>query len=410
MANVVEFTVDPGLLGAIGSLVPGTKSAISPYGYSQQRALTAVEKRSLHEAGLLDADGNISGTMRRTMEALAETDTFTRIRVVAKGELFEYMTYFPRDNGAAVSITTIRDGILVRHPAPSDEVITGLSQHIGGSIYTSSNFTADVNIEEALTLAAMIDLHRRAVLRAFVDSKTFQHDTYDAHAINEAISNSNDDIDWLIAVVRSISASDLTLSEADIEAALAKLAEADHLDRQGNQYKLSEAALTLANQFRAVENVITVDAVSQAQDGTVIRTSFTCLQSGLHDLLQLEYSNGIVRFACLSSAALLTQMRFFLTNPQALREIAEKTAGPGPEPAVVPGAEVKSVEIQCPSCQAPVGPETKFCGKCGAAVVREEALPSQAVSPDKTTCPECQAPISVSAKFCGKCGAKVGQS
>lgn len=407
MANIVEFTVDPDLLGAIGSIVPGTKSVLSPYGYGEQRQPTDTEKKSLHDAGLLDTDGSISAAMRRTVEALALTDAFTRIRVVAWGEVLEYMTYFPVDNGAAVSMTTTSDGFVVHDPAPSDDILAGLSQYIGGSVFTSSNFAAEVSLEEALVLAAMIDLHRRAVLRAFIEGNTFQYGLYDARAIHQAIGNSDKGIDWLIAIVLSISASDSPSSEADVDAALAKLAEANHLIRQGNHYQLSEAALTLGNQLRAVENVITLDAGSQAKDGSVVRTGFTCLQSGLHDLLQLEYSKGIVRFACLSPAALLDQLRFFLTSPQALREVAEKTAGPGPEPVVMPGAEAVSAAAQCPSCQAPVGPETKFCGKCGAPVVREEASPPQTVAPDKISCPKCQASLSAGAKFCGKCGTKV---
>ena len=48
----------------------------------------------------------------------------------------------------------------------------------------------------------------------------------------------------------------------------------------------------------------------------------------------------------------------------------------------------------CPSCDAPLGPVDRFCGKCGA--------------PIEYACPGCAGTLDADDVFCGKCGLRLG--
>jgi membrane protease subunit (stomatin/prohibitin family) len=56
----------------------------------------------------------------------------------------------------------------------------------------------------------------------------------------------------------------------------------------------------------------------------------------------------------------------------------------------------EGVRASCPSCQAPLASNVKFCPECGAKI-------NQA-----TTCKSCGAKLTPGAKFCPECGVKVG--
>lgn len=56
----------------------------------------------------------------------------------------------------------------------------------------------------------------------------------------------------------------------------------------------------------------------------------------------------------------------------------------------------EGVQASCPSCQAPLAKNVKFCPECGAKI-KAEAF-----------CTECGAKLMAGAKFCPECGAKTG--
>jgi predicted amidophosphoribosyltransferase len=55
----------------------------------------------------------------------------------------------------------------------------------------------------------------------------------------------------------------------------------------------------------------------------------------------------------------------------------------------------QGVRATCPSCNAPLPANVKFCPECGAKIASE------------AHCTECGAKINPGAKFCGECGASV---
>jgi len=55
----------------------------------------------------------------------------------------------------------------------------------------------------------------------------------------------------------------------------------------------------------------------------------------------------------------------------------------------------EGVRATCPSCNAPLPAQVKFCPECGAKIKAEEH------------CIQCGAKLSPEAKFCAECGARI---
>jgi hypothetical protein len=371
-------------------MISHIKSLLSPLRYGSQEALTDAQRSSLQEVGVLDGDGDISSVIRPTLVALAQTNAYARVRLVAWDELFEQMTYFAPDDQPAVSLTTRDEGVLVRNPAATEEALGILTQLIGESEVGGCPLRAELSVSEALTLAAMVDGHRKSVLRAFIEGTPFEPSLYDARAISEAVRDGIDSVDWLVTVVRTISDYEAALSEEDVAAALSSLAERHHVVREGHRYALGQGALAVGKRLLVIDHILTLDAGSLTEGGGLATTGFTCLQSGVHHLLLVEHREGVVRFSGVSSADLLASLRQSLTQPEALREMAERVA-PSPETGRT-----------CPTCGASLLPDQPFCGACGAPV-GESAIEQ----PQIMFCTGCGQPLDPDARFCTACGAEV---
>jgi hypothetical protein len=76
-----------------------------------------------------------------------------------------------------------------------------------------------------------------------------------------------------------------------------------------------------------------------------------------------------------------------------VQEIREK-AQVADEDKVKDGAFKTTLRATCPSCNAPLGSNVKFCPECGAKIQTQ------------AHCTECGAKLNPGAKFCGECGAK----
>ena len=357
MTDGIHFVIEPECLAGIGQLISGDKTRVSPFQYGATEKLTDIHQDKLQQSGVLDAGGQIVSNLRPTLELLASTRAYTRIRLSPGAELLEYNVYFAPDGSRAVSITSTDKGLVVQDPAPTEEFIEGLRAYTGGSIIRACDFDEEMRVEEALTLAALIDLRRQSVLRAFVDKTLSAQESYDAHAIYEAIANTPSSSQWLVAIIQDMVESEIPLSETTIERTLTDLATSNHVVKTGEQYMLGEVESILGSRFLVFDNIMVLWSGRERDDGEIFNVGFTCLQAGVHELLFLDASGGRFQFTTLSSEALLEYVRHFLQDPEALREMAEETS-----------REEESPRAFCPNCGIEVSPEDRFCRKCGKSL------------------------------------------
>lgn len=318
MDTSIRFTINPDTLGVIGNILPSVKSSLSPLNYGNKGELTTAEKTSLRDTGLVDEHNNVTNKFRPTLEFLAHAKAYARVRIMAWNELLEHIHYFGSDNDQIVSITTQSNGILIQDPAPSEQLGAVLRQNIGTSMIASCTLEAELQVKEALVFAAFIDMHRKRILKAFIEGNKFKLFEYQSSDVLHELQNGIDSPDWLVTMVRNISGFEEALSEDSISTNLKKLTAADLLEENAGKYILAETALSVGKFLLVVENIITLEAGEQIDDEQVVATGFVCMQSGLHCLLLLEHDNGVIRFNGISSAAILTVLEHFLSGSEIL--------------------------------------------------------------------------------------------
>lgn len=101
-----------------------------------------------------------------------------------------------------------------------------------------------------------------------------------------------------------------------------------------------------------------------------------------------------IRNAEINDSELLALGQPLLTIDQEIYQLQEKLS--------IMTKEAQSTQ-SCPSCQAPISENDKFCGGCGTPVA-----PKTTVTEGETVnCTRCEVPVPVTANYCGCCGNKM---
>jgi hypothetical protein len=417
--------IAPELLGTIGNLIPGDKSVISPFHYSKAQPLTLSHVQELRAAGILDQDGSLNAETRGKLGKLALPHAFARFRYACGEARSESTVYFPADAGASVSLTNIGGRMLFRDPADVTGYMTGLADLVGQSTLTSFQFKAALPISTALVMAALVDLRRRALLAELAGDAPFESDSHDVASISAELMKSSSSLLRLCDIIAQIGNAAGTPSTAEIQAALQQLVAEELVQSKGDRFQLGSRPGVLASRFLLMDQALVLEAGREVQGDITAAISFSCLQAGVHDLLFLECTDGVVNLEAISSAVLLQRISFFLTEGDALKKAAEeiarkmapKTTPPVPltAPAAVPAfsyanaspAQVMSPQppaqpaqeagaVSCLRCSYAIPAGVRFCAGCGAPAERPAAPAS--------TCPNCGVPVKQGTKFCEICG------
>ena len=104
----------------------------------------------------------------------------------------------------------------------------------------------------------------------------------------------------------------VTLRQEQVKTVLDGLREKELISEQDGQYQLSQELCQLANRMIIIDNVINVEAVGKNKDQEIINTGFTCMQSGIHDLLFIDYDGSEILLETISSELLLEYIGRFL--------------------------------------------------------------------------------------------------
>lgn len=356
MSDSVSFSIGRGQLAALGQLVPGAKTRISPLRGDGAETLGEDDQAELRRGGILDEGGGIADELRPTLDLLARTRAYTSVRFRAGPEVLEYNVYFGPDDGRVVAVTPSGEGLLIEEPAPTGAFLEGVRAYSGGSIIRICEFDEELPTDQALTLSALLDLQRKAVLRAFADGTELPQATYDAAAVRRAIAETESNAQWFVSLVQDLRGSESIPDEREVGEALQALSEAGHLIDMGTGYALGETASVLGSRFLMFDTMTSVWSGREREDGTVFDLQFLCGQAGVHEIMFVECSEERCQFTTLNSEALLAYVRHFLEERDALQEMMEELVAEG---ALVPR------QAFCNNCGNQVSAEDRFCSNCG---------------------------------------------
>ncbi len=349
-----KYVINTGLFGAVGNIWAGAPTSISPFHYGKAQAPGTVEKQALAKAGICDANGQILPAVRPALDVLGTANAFTRIYLSGAQIPAECIVYFAQ-NRVPVSLLNVGGDMQIDFPAATETFVSMVAQGIGSSIYRSVPFNATLTHDEALALAAMIDLQRKQALRSVADEQVPVIVESDVPALRAITSRKGDNTQWLINVVLDLLSLDGIPSEDRLRSALESLVQKGFALKHASSYRLSEATLALARRMLIFDAALTLTSGYLGTSGLLNVAGFTCLQAGIHDLLVIDAGVDLVTIQSVSSASVLDSLQTYLTDAKVLENLD------------TPVAETAAPQIRkfCPQCGTTIQPGRKFCGSCG---------------------------------------------
>jgi hypothetical protein len=416
MTKENNFMVSYDLMPALGYALKGPLTTISPLHYPDTPEMEKMMP-FLADQGLIGSDGRLKPDIQATSGKLARAETFTRIFLTSRFGLLEFINYFTPE-GSWVSLSRSGESVQVEDPGKIDEMVEAVRQQIGESLFVSNSFHASLSPADALVLGALWDLTRKANLRAISEEKEADLSGWPVSAISSQASEKDQKYQWMTNVIRLWTENQEGLPESEIKKSLDALVAGDYCSEQGGSYALKGDAFEFARNMLLFSNILTLTAGIEGPGGKVAVVGFSCIQSGIHDLLMIDFQKGRLKLDMVSAAEVMEYVDAFMRKPlELLRlitpkpEVVKETApalspgvpgvAPAPEPAFSPAAP-GAAPAACPKCGHPVTPGSKFCGRCGAPLVVSQ--PVSEVVKDLSTCPRCGTPVVPGKKFCGTCG------
>jgi hypothetical protein len=408
MTKENNFMITYDLIPALGYALKGPLTTISPLHYPDTPEMEKMVP-FLKDQGLLGSDGKLRPETLSTAGKLARAETFTRIFLTSRVGFLEFVNYFTSD-GSWVSLSRSGESVQIEDPGKIDEIVEAIRQQIGESIFISGSFHASLEPADALILGALWDLTRKAHLRAISEGKEADLSGWPVSAISSQAKEKDDKYQWMTNVIRIWTEYQGDLPEGEVRNALDALVTREFCTEQGGSYALNGDALEFAGNMLLFSNILTLTAGIEGPDGRVALVGFSCIQSGIHDLLMIDFQNGKLELDMVSAGEVMEYVDAFMRKPlDLLAPITPKPEAvkePAPAPTMEVSGAVPAV-VTCPKCGYSGTPGKKFCGACGAPLSISQ--PVSGNTDALSTCPKCGSPVIPGKKFCGTCGTKIGE-
>lgn len=361
MTAQIQFTVKPELLGTLGTLSGKTVSSVSPFNYQKGTTDGKAEIAQLAALGICDAQGKIHADKQGCITALATAEAFTRIYLTTPQRVIEYIAYFA-PGGTIVSVTNDSGMQLISYPAANDAMLELVRQTIGFSLYKNGSFDAHLTRAETLVLVAMIDLQRKEMLHKFADGRIAERLSLTPQAISGMLALPPGNFQWLSSAFVDLF-SQASIPKPDAMKPLLEALVAKGFAISGNSgHTLSDNSILLSRGHLMPSMYLTLTAGKATPAGTTNGAGFSCIISGIHDLLFIDYHADEVELQTVASSEIHDYVSAFLTTPSVLEGLSALTAQ---KTAASPGPETTAKKF-CNSCGASLKPGLKFCSSCGA--------------------------------------------
>lgn len=365
MTGQIQFTVKPELLGTLGTLAGTPVSIISPFNYGKETTPDRTEALAqLAALGVCNKDGTLVESNREVVSTLARADAFTRLYLTTPDGVTEYIAYFSPE-GKIAGVTNDAGMQLITFPAPNDAMLERIRQTLGFSIYRNGSFVANLSRAETLVFSAMIDLQRKEMLRKFADGVPAERLVHSPQAISAMLNIEEGNFQWFSSAFIDLFGRDLVPKPDAINGIFASLAAKGHAIREGNGYTLSDEGVLLTRGHLMPSMYLTMTSGKAMPSGKTNAAGFSCIISGIHDLLSIDYNGDDVELRSVASAEIHEYVSVFLKDAHVIAKLGSVS---GDATGTVDTKTEKTAKAQnfCSQCGATIPAGKKFCPQCGA--------------------------------------------
>lgn len=288
----------------------GEKNDLSVLNNYDSKELAEEDKEFFQENNFINNDGDIID--KELFEILAKPSAIAKFMLTGGTNKFEYTVSYDTNKQKNIAFTKTPEYYMIDNETQRKDITDMVGNFVGKTNLKSISIKQKFSPEEAIVIAAMIDLERRTILRAFVDELPYTNNKYGVNMTWRMVHGSSNSIQWFVYCISEVIGEDISLKQDQVKDVLDKLKDKGIVSEQYGQYQLSEELSQLANRMIIVNNIMTMETIGKSSEEELISAGFTCIQSGVHDILLLDYDGKDVLFKTVSSEVLLEYINEFL--------------------------------------------------------------------------------------------------
>lgn len=288
----------------------GEKNELSVLNNYGSKELAEEDKDFFQENNIINSEGNI--TDKELFDVLTKPSALAKFMLTGGTNKFEYTVSYDKTKQNNIAFTKTPEYYMIDNETKRQDITNMVGNFIGKTKLKSIAIKQKFSVEEAIVIAAMIDLERRTILRAFVDELPYTNNKYGVNMTWRMVHGSSKSIQWLVYCISEVIGEDISLKQDQVKEVLDNLKDKGVVSEQYGQYQLSDELSQLASRMIIINNIMTLETIRNNSEEELVSAGFTCIQSGVHDILLLDYDGSEVLFETVSSEILLEYIDKFL--------------------------------------------------------------------------------------------------
>lgn len=287
------------------------KNSISILNRFESSELEDEDYKYFEEIGIINKYKLIEKAADHVIETLANPYNTVNIMFTGGVSTYEQSINYNNKMENPVMLTMTPDNVYIK----DDDVlgiVDTLKDFVGNSSLKSINYSKKYNENEAHVIAVFLDMERKATLRAFIDEMPFSNNSYNVNMLWRVLNSTGSSIQWYVHILKKIIGEHKVLTQTQVKEALDSLVKRGDIIQVGSLYQPSAELTSLASRMIIVDNVLLVQSVIKKDIDEVVSSGFTCVQTGVHDLLFIDFNGEEVILETISSSKLLNYITSFI--------------------------------------------------------------------------------------------------
>jgi DNA-directed RNA polymerase subunit M/transcription elongation factor TFIIS len=360
----------------------------------------------LQELSLLTADKKLSPEVEELFTGLTKVPAVVKIMTEGSPPRLDIAIY-PVDNKYTVFLQESPESFRIISQVPFTNLKELLSGYFGSGNIAFSDLNINNSIENLLIFSALVDIRRKQLLSATLNSTDLKPGLIHKAAISSALNPEELNCQWLTSVSRDTLGVEKKIEKERVDAEIPHLT--NYVAEENNALLPLAAVNVTAGRFLIIENIITVETYSMEND-TLNSARFNIIKSGFSDLMLIEKSTATEgRMIALTQNNAVELIAGIIKDPKQLNS-AEDISTSDNKQSQQP-AEIMKASIQCTKCSSIIPENVKFCPECGIPMQKEKVvIKTPEALKQVVQCPKCKkARLKAADKFCRTCGYEYGK-
>ena len=296
------------------SAVVKEKNQLSPLNRFIPEEGSSEDKMVLTQIGFIDEEGELTSIADPVVKLLSKPYAVIKMSFTGGANVFEHSINYDSSFNNHVTLTATQQDFCIDDVAKPNSILKILKDFIGVSNLKSINISGRYSIYEAMVIAAVLDIERRAELRSFIDELPITQASCTVNMIWRITNSTSPSIQWFVSILNDITGSNETMTLQQVQQGIEGLLEKGVLVKNGETYQSTGEMAKLSGRMIIIDNILSSNISLLGNEDSIISTGFTCIQSGVHDLLFIDYDGTEIAFETITSVSLLDCIEQFLNG------------------------------------------------------------------------------------------------